>query len=181
MALGFIRDEADLKYLILFALRFFPYAITETDLLDAVFVDEAFGYFEFSQAFADLQADKFVSCLESVGEKQYLLTPAGSEIIAEMASSLPRSVRDKAEQAALRIIAKARRDASIQASHQENKDGTFTVDLSVLDGEKHLLRLSMMVYTARQCTLIEQNFKQHAENIYAQILSVVSNNPTAEE
>ena len=48
MALGFIRDEADLKYLILFALRFFPYAITEADLLDAVFVDEAFGYFEFS-------------------------------------------------------------------------------------------------------------------------------------
>ena len=28
---------------------------------------------------------------------------------------------------------------------------------------------------------IEQNFKQHAENIYAQILSVVSNNPDTEE
>jgi hypothetical protein len=181
MALGFIRDEADLKYLILFALRFFPYAITESDLLDAVFVDEAFGYFEFSQAFKDLQEDKFVSCLESFGEKQYLLTPAGNEIIGEMASSLPRSVRDKAEQAALRIIAKARRDASIQVGHKENEDGTFTVDLSVLDGEKQLLNLSMMVYTARQCALIEQNFKQHAENIYAQILSVVSNNPDTEE
>ena len=36
MAFGFIRDEADLKYLILFSLRFFPYAITEADLLDAV-------------------------------------------------------------------------------------------------------------------------------------------------
>ena len=181
MAFGFIRDEADLKYLILFSLRFFPYAITEADLLDAVFVDEAFGYFEFSQAFAELQTDKFVSCLESGGEKQYLLTPAGSEIIGEMASSLPRSVRDKAEQAALRIIAKARRDASIQASHRENADGTFTVDLAVLDGETQLFGLSMMVYTARQCAMIEQNFRQHAEAIYAQILTTVSTSPDTEE
>ncbi len=181
MALGFIRDEADLKYLILFSLRFFPYAITEADLLETVFVDEAFGYFEFSQAFADLQQDKFISCLESGGEKQYLLTPAGSEIINEMASSLPRSVRDRAEQAALRIIAKARRDASIQASHRENADGTYTVDLAVLDGERQQFSLSLMVYTARQCTLIEQNFRQHAESIYAQVLSAVSTVPDSEE
>lgn len=180
MALGFIRDEADLKYLILFALRFFPYAITEADLLDAVFVDEAFGYFEFSQAFTDLQADKFISSLEGDGEKQYLLTPAGSEIIAEMASSLPRSVRDKAEQAALRIIAKARRDASIQTDHRENPDGTFTVELSVLDGQTPQFSLALMVYTARQCALIEQNFKQHAEHIYAQVLSAVSEVPDTE-
>lgn len=181
MALGFIRDEADLKYLILFALRFFPYAITEADLLDAVFVDEAFGYFEFSQAFSELQQDKFVSCLESGGEKQYLLTPAGSEIITEMASSLPRSVRDKAEQAALRIIAKARRDASIQASHRENADGTYTVDLAVLDGQNPQFSLSLTVYTARQCTLIEQNFKNHAEHIYAQVLATVSTVPDSED
>ena len=181
MALGFIRDEADLKYLILFALRFFPYAISEADLLDAVFVDEAFGYFEFSQAFAELQQNKFVGCLESGGEKQYLLTPAGSEIINEMATSLPRSVRDKAERAALRIIAKARRDASIQASHRENEDGTYTVELAVLDGQKPQFSMSLMVYTARQCALIEQNFKQHAESIYARILNTVSEAPDTAE
>ena len=181
MALGFIRDEADLKYLILFALRFFPYAISEADLLDAVFVDEAFGYFEFSQAFSELQQDKFVGCLDSGGEKQYLLTPAGGEIIEEMASSLPRSVRDKAEQAALRIIAKARRDATIQATHRENPDGTYTLDLAVLDGDQKPFSLSLMVYTARQCAMIEQNFKQHAESIYAQVLSAVSTIPDSEE
>lgn len=180
MALGFIRDEADLKYLILFALRFFPYALSEADLLHVVFVDDAFGYFEFSQAFAELQQDKFVSCLESQGEKQYLLTPAGSEIISEMASSLPRSVRDKAEQAALQIIAKARRDASIQASHRVNEDGTYTVELAVLDGQTKQLGLSLMVYTPRQCAIIEQNFKNHAEHIYSQVLAVVSNPPDAD-
>lgn len=177
MGYGFIREEQDIKYLVLFALRFFPFAIPEADLLDVVLIDDAFGYFEFSQAFSDLLEQKFVSSVDSQGETYYLLTPAGEEIIAVMADSLPLSVRDKAEKAALRVIAKTRRDASIRADHTENADGSYTVTLKVCDGAAEQFSLSLMVYTARQCTLIESNFREHAEQIYSQILSSISMPP----
>lgn len=181
MGYGFIREEEDVKYLILFALRFFPFAIPEADLLDVVLVDDAFGYFEFSQAFADLQKQKFVSSVESQGETYYLLTPQGEEIISVMADALPLSVRDKAEKSALRVIAKTRRDASIRAGHTENEDGSYTVTLKVCDGAAEQFSLSMMVYTPRQCALIENNFRENAEQIYSQILSTVSMPPKKPE
>ena len=42
---GFIREEKDVMYLILYALRFFPFAISESDLMDVVLIDDGFGYF----------------------------------------------------------------------------------------------------------------------------------------
>ena len=48
---GFIREEKDVMYLILYALRFFPFAISEGDLMDVVLIDDGFGYFEFRSAF----------------------------------------------------------------------------------------------------------------------------------
>ena len=55
---GFIREEKDVMYLILYALRFFPFAISEGDLMDVVLIDDGFGYFEFRSAFLRLQEGK---------------------------------------------------------------------------------------------------------------------------
>jgi SNF2 family DNA or RNA helicase len=62
-----------------------------------------------------------------------------------------------------------------------DKFAAFPYTLAVLDGETPQFSMSLMVYTARQCAMIEQNFKQHAEHIYAQILSTVSQVPDTEE
>jgi len=171
---GFIREEKDIKYLILFSMTFLPFAISESDLLDIVLIDDAFGYFEFSQAFAQLQETKHVAAVDAGSEKLYILTPKGQEVIETMARQLPSSVRDKAEKAALRVVMKIRRDASIKASHRENPDGTFTVQLKICDKDTEHLAIDMMVVTQRQCTLLEENFRRNAEKIYKDVINLLS-------
>ena len=121
---GYIREEKDVMYLILYALHFFPVAITESDLMDVVLIDDAFGYFEFRSAFQRLLDSRHVAMVMDHGEPMYFLTPEGGKAIDALASNLPRSVRDKAEAAALQVIAKLRREASIKATHRANPDGT---------------------------------------------------------
>ncbi len=177
---GFIREEKDVMYLILYALRFFPFAISESDLMDVVLVDDGFGYFEFRAAFLRLQERDCISEEPSEREPLYALTEAGSKAIEVLASSLPLSVRDKAERAALRVIAKLRRDASIKASHQQNEDGTYTVQLKICDAVSDQLSVEVLAMTRRQCELLEDNFRRRAESLYHELLLLLSGGGTVE-
>ena len=177
---GFIREEKDVMYLILYALGFFPFAISESDLMDVVLIDDGFGYFEFRAAFLHLQERKFVAAVEDQGEQLYIMTPEGAKAIEILASSLPMSVRDKAERAALRVIAKIRRDASVRASHRQNPDGTYTVQLKICDQQADQLNVEVLAMTRRQCELLEDNFRRRAESLYHELLLLLSGGGTVE-
>ena len=104
----------------------------------------------------------------------------GAKAIEVLASSLPLSVRDKAERAALRVIAKIRRDASIKASHRQNDDGTYTVQLKICDKQSDQLSVEVLAMTRRQCELLEDNFRRRAESLYHELLLLLSGGGTVE-
>jgi len=177
---GFIREEKDVMYLILYALRFFPFPISESDLMDVVLIDDGFGYFEFRAAFLHLQERNYVCCSEGEREPLYSITSEGAQAIEVLASGLPFSVRDKAERAALQVIAKIRRDASVKASHKENADGTYTVQLKICDAQSDQLSVEVLAMTRRQCELLEDNFRRRAESLYHELLLLLSGGGTVE-
>jgi hypothetical protein len=174
MGHGFIREERDVQFLILFALHFFPVAIAEGDLLDVVLIDDAFGYFEFSAAMQKLLENKLAARVGDPGQEKYLITPRGAELLEVMEKELPLSVRDRAEKGALRVLLKIRRDASIKTARTEHEDGSYTVELKVCDGRTDMMKLELQTLTRRQCDLIEDQFRRNAEVIYKEILGLLS-------
>ncbi len=178
---GFIREEKQIKYLILFSMSFLPIAIEESDLLDIVLIDDAFGYFEFSQAFSDLCAQKHIATVEVGGTKLYAITPDGHAIITELMDELPFSIRDKAQKAAMRVLLKIRRQSSIKTAHEENDDGTYAVTLRICDKETEHFALRMRMVNARQCAIIEEHFRRNADRIYKEVLGLLSDTPPAKQ
>jgi len=178
---GFVREDKDIRYLILFSMQFLPFAVSEKDLLDIVLIDEGFGYFEFAEALSGLVEAKLVAQVRSEGDTLYTLTPKGAGLIEEMGSTLRASVRDKAEQAALRVVRQVRRDASVQTSHTENADGSYTVQLRIRDGELPVLGLELMAMTRRQCALLEEQFRRRAGSMYRDVLELLRKEDEAEE
>jgi len=174
MKLGFVKDDKDVKYLILFSLTFFPFAVSKTDLLDVVMIDDGFGYFEYTEAFDGLLKSRLISEVNAVEGPLYILTQQGREVIDTMAQSMRGSVRDKAERAAAHVVRKIKRDAAIKTSHTENPDGTFNVTCTI-SGEKGELLFSsnLMVFTKRQCGMLENNFVKNAEKIYKEAINLL--------
>ena len=144
MSMGYLRDKNDIKYFILFAMSCLPFPISEPDLLDVCLIDDAFGYFEFSEAFAEL-----------------------------LQTGLRMSVKDKAQAAAVRVVRKIRRDSSLETSHVQGPDGTYQVRLAINDRDAPVLALDVMAMNSRQCALLEQNFRKDAEKIYNDILKIL--------
>ena len=95
--LGFIHGEMELKVLILFILRRLPERAAWEELTDmTLLTDGAIGYFDFSESLSDLVSTGHVD----KNDDGYLITGKGKQNGEAMESSLPYTVRVRAEKAA---------------------------------------------------------------------------------
>ena len=154
--LGFIHSEMELKVLILFILRRLPERAAFQELTDmTLLTDGAIDYFDFTQSLSDLVDTEHVSLTED----GYLITEKGRVNGEAMESSLPYSVRVRAEKAA--------------SSHEMRSRGGFTVKLSMSDGMGPILSLELLTGDDKQSEQIEENFKKNAEKLYVRIVELL--------
>ena len=62
-----------------------------------------------------------------------------------------------------------------------NEDGSFNVTLEITGKKGLVASVNMMVFTERQCTLLENNFRQNAEGIYQGMIDLLLKDITARE
>lgn len=167
---GFIHEKLDIKILILFVLRRLPASVSMETLFDLILVDEGFDYFDFSQCLTELIATEHVSH----DEEGYRISQKGAEHGDTVESSIPYSVRKKAEKAAGPLIEKMKRDALIGTAHELLLDGTCRVKLSLSDGVGEIISLSLITEGTERAELIKNNFRRDAEGYYLKIVGLLS-------
>ena len=167
--LGFIHEKLDIKILILYILRRLPGEVEAETLRGLVMCDDGIGYFDYSDCLSELVTGGNVE--EKNGS--YAITEKGARNADAVESSLPYSVRKKAERLLAPVQEKMRRDASIVARHELTGDGC-TVTLGMGDGKGELIRLSFVCAGEDQAKRIEQNFRRDAETYYQKIAELLS-------
>lgn len=171
MGYGFIHKPEDIKFLILYCLNLLPFAITDADVYELASVDGGFDYFEFSQAFAELVEARHISSVNTKPQQTYIISTTGNEIIQVMADRLPPSVKDRADAKAVEIIHRIRRQRSLRTSHTYDEERkVYKTHLAVTDEGIEQFALDIILYSERQCYLVENVFKTKAEKIYGLVL-----------
>lgn len=169
--LGFIRSEMELKVLILYILRRLPEAASREELTDVTLLtDSAINYFDFSECMTDLVRTGHVE----KSEENYSVTDKGRENGEAMESTLPYSVRVRADKAAAALSDIQRRRAMIKAGHEMRSRGGFTVHLSMSDGVGPILDLRLLTADEKQTAKIEANFKKNAEKLYQKLVELLA-------
>lgn len=171
---GYIREEKDVMYLILFSLHFFPFAVKEEDLFEAVSVDDGFSYFEFRSALVRLLEKQYIISRTEKGEPHYYINGHGGQVLGLMLNELPLSVRDRAEKASLQVVARIKRENTVSADHVKNPDGTYTIHLRIHQGETDHLSLKLLAYTRGQCDVIEETFRKQTKDVFRELLTLLS-------
>ena len=160
--LGFIHEKLDIKILILFILRRLPGIVAPIDLQDFTQqCDEGFGYFEYSDCLAEL----IESGLVIEEETGLRVSKRGADAAETVESSLPFSVRKRAEKIIAPEAERLRRLSMITAQHRNREGGCF-VTLAMSDGKGEIIRLNILSSGEQQAERIEENFRDRAEEIY---------------
>lgn len=166
---GFIHDKLDIKLLILFVLRHLPSEIDGEKLSELILIDGGISYFDYKECLAELVGTAQVE----EREEGYLVTAKGSRNGEILETSLPYSVRKKAETAAAPVIEEMRRSAMILANH-EICEGGVTVYLAMSDGVGDIFDLKILAADEEQAKKIEKNFKRSAEEYYNRFIEALS-------
>lgn len=165
---GFIHEKLDIKILILFILRRLPGTVSRETLQDLVQCDGGIGYFDFSDCLSELTANGLV--LEN--EEGYAISEKGAYNGEQVESSLPYSVRKKAEKLLAPEAERLRRLAMLTAKHEEN-NGECKVYLAMSDGKGEIISMNFLCSGEEQAKRIEKNFKHNAEAIYGSIIAML--------
>jgi hypothetical protein len=166
---GFIHEKLDIKILILFILRRLPGVVEPETLLELCQCDDGVGYFDYTDCLNELIDTKHIEECEG----GYKITEKGARNAETVESSLPYSVRTKAERLLEPVAARLRRDAMITTEHERTDDGLF-VHLAMSDGKGNIIDLRLLVADEDQAKLIEKNFRSGAEDYYQRIIALVS-------
>ncbi len=165
---GFIHEKLDIKILILFILRRLPGSVSRETLQDLAQCDGGVGYFDFSDCLSEMTDNGLV--IED--EDGYRISERGDEACGQVESSLPYSVRKKAEKLLAPEAERLRRLSMLTAKHETGENGC-TVTLAMSDGKGEIIRMEFLCAGDEQAKRIEHNFKHNAEEIYGKIISML--------
>lgn len=168
--LGFIHEKLDIKILILYILRRLPGYVNSSTLADLCQCDGGVGYFDYSDCLYELIDTGNV---EENPELGFRITEKGARSVDAVESSLPFSVRKKAEDVLAPVALHLERASMIEASHKRERSGLF-VNLSMSDGKGEVVCLRLLVGNEDQAELMEKNFRKNAEKYYLDIIEMLS-------
>ena len=167
---GFIHGELDTKILILYVLRRLPRPVDAQTLADLCSFDNGVGWFDYSDCLAGLVDTGHVEELE--GER-YVITDKGRVNGEAAETSIPYSVRMKAERLLEPVAERMRRDAMIDAPH-DTASGGVIARLSLSDGKGEIMVLRLLVPDEGTAETVEKSFRADAEGIYAKVIEILT-------
>ena len=168
--LGFIRDKLDIKILILFILEKLPRPVEPVTLSDLALFDGGFTWFDYTDCLAELIQSGHVE--EEKGK--YVITDKGRRNVNTVSSSLPYTVRAKAERLAAPVAAAMRRASMIETAVEPGPKDGRVLSLRLSDGVGEIVSLRLAVPDEEQAHAMEGRFRADAEGIYNRIIGLLT-------
>jgi len=171
---GFIHDKLEIKFLILFILARLEDPVDLDTLTELTLIDGGITYFAFSECVAELLETAHIT--EENG--RIAITEKGLRNGRATASSIPSSVRRRAEQKTMALTRAQRRNAMVKTEILPRESDGYTVKLSLSDGLGEILAMELYTATETGATAMADGFSKRAEQIYGQIVTLLVDDET---
>lgn len=172
--LGGLRNRDDIRLLICYLLKSVDAPMTRQMLNEAMQEDGLANYFEVGQAIEELLKTGNITADILDEDEVISVTAKGREAAELLQTSLPRTVREKAVNSAIRLTTRAKieRENKIEVKKEEN--GGYTITFTLFDKETELMKLSVYVSDSLQLEQVKQNFINDPVKVYSTIITSLS-------
>lgn len=170
---GGLWNQNDIRILICYVLDSVDGPLSREELGELLQQKGLANYFEVGDALGALEGQGHITVEDGlcrVGE-------TGREIARTLGDTLPLSVRDKALEAALLLLAQARARRENRVEIEEGEKG-YRVTCHISGGEMDLMSISLYVPDRLQAELVRQNFHKDPEGAYRLLLSFLTGDRT---
>lgn len=172
---GGLRSQSDIRLLICYLLASVQAPLSKSDIVTILQENGLANYFEAADALSEMLAKGNADAVE--GHPDFCTANETTrEIAGSLNSTLPPSVRDKAVNAALNLLAKAQRESENKVEIRKSGDGYQVTCHISSGGDADLMTLSLFVPDQYQARTVKRNFHRDPQFIYQVLLSLVTGN-----
>lgn len=140
--------------------------VTRETLEGALLQEELVNYFEFANALGELEHQKLVT----IEDKGYKITQKGANVAEALGYDLPRSVRESAILAVIRLQSWAHRAAQNHATVEHDANGYRVVCMIRDEGQPESFRLELAMPDAMTAEEVKNRFIARGSQIYMSFL-----------
>lgn len=166
-----IQGDSSLnKLILLFVFDKMEVPLSENTILDmCCSSNDWIAYMDCKPIVEQLLEDAFIYNIAEDGEPLYTITPDGRMCLANFFVKIPTSVRESIAVFVKNNRAKYRRKQECAADYYMNKDGTYTVNLKIIEPVQPMLELKFVVPNRQTAKSIYKKWEEKAANVYALI------------
>lgn len=166
---GGLWNKNDIRILLCYILSSVSAPLSRESISEIVQGKALANYFEVGEALDSLQKQGHIAAQDDC----FTVTESGREIAASLDATLPLSVRDKALEAAMRLVAeaKAKRENRVELTPDENG---YQVTCHISGGAADLMSVSLYVPDKAQAELVKKNFYRDPEGVYRLLLAALT-------
>lgn len=169
--LGGLRSRDDIRLLVCYLLKSIDAPMTRQMLNDAMQEDGLANFFEVGQAIEELLKTGNITADILDEEEVISVTEKGREAAELLQTSLPRTVREKAVNSAIRLTTRAKVERDNKIEVRKEDDGGYTITFSLFDRGTELMKLSIYVVDSLQLETVKQNFINDPVKVYSSIIT----------
>ena len=172
---GFIQDKLEIKFLMLYVAARLIEPVPFEAMQELTMCDDGIDFFDFSECLSNLVESQHLTLSD---DGLYAITEKGLHNGAICESSLPYSVRLRADKNITIFNQKLKRRAQIQSDIAPRRNGTYTVTLAFNDDESQpILKMELMVPKDVMAKDLAERFQKNPEQLYTGVLNTLFSEP----
>lgn len=171
---GGLRNRLDIKILVCYLVSSLDSPISRAQVSEIALEKGLANYFEVNQAITELlENGSLTSCFED-GEELLSITETGKNSAKTLETHIPKTVREKAINAAIRLQTRARNERENKIEVEKLPGGGYHVTFKIADDGLNLMSLTIFVSDEMQVDTVRNNFLDDPVQLYSCIISTLT-------
>ena len=166
-----LKDISDIKCLICYLIKSVDEPLTKKLINDILQDDYSLAnYFEVNQAISELLRGGIIKTENIDGEEYLKINEENRATPSYFERSLPRTVREKAINCAVRLLTRSRRERENEIVVEKLEKG-YNVTFTLYDVNTQFMKLTIYVSDRLQVEAVKENFLNDPTKLYSSIIS----------
>lgn len=161
------------KVLILYTLKSIGKDTTDNALFKIISEINDINYFYFSELLVDLIESKLVGKYTKDDQNVLEITSEGKNALELTIDALPGIIKLKADNLLKKELTQIAEESSITAEYIPENEHDYTVKCKIIENNKTVFEVRTFAGSNEQAKRIAENWKNNANTIYPQILSLL--------
>lgn len=163
------------KLMILYILSRVDFPLSNAQLTAFILEKEYTNYFNIQRAISELQDDEYIAAKTIRNSSLYLITESGNETLQFFDNLISPGIKEDIEDYLTLNKYELREEVSTPADYTQIKKGDFSVRLSVIERDTHIIDLNLSVPTEEEAVLICNKWSEKSSDVYAYLMSALLN------